>query len=209
MASRTGRAETRSRARDDIKKVMTVIERVRRWEKRWVTVGDTSLRIYKWVPIVDPRDEERQRVQTPTERQKARDRRRAQNRRKSQALLMLEINDDSNNSSLSDTSGARGEGSESPSRTPEHRQNISPSPPAQPKAEDSQPPLLGQEGMGAALSIVATDEPPMLTKEEPVAEVAPSQAPCSVPMFPRLAEEDSLDAPPLKRFCVDRSTTGN
>ncbi|KAM4697675.1 B-cell CLL/lymphoma 7 protein family member C [Rhinophrynus dorsalis] len=175
MAGRTGRAETRSRARDDIKKVMAVIERVRRWEKRWVTVGDTSLRIFKWVPIVDPRDEDKQRMQTPTERQKARERRRVQNRRKSEALLMLEINDDSNNSSLSDTSGARGEGSDSPIETPDRSQNVSPSPPIKLKTEDSQPPLLGQEGDGLVAACARTDEPPMLTKEEPVSESGKAQ----------------------------------
>ncbi|KAM8962481.1 B-cell CLL/lymphoma 7 protein family member C [Pelodytes ibericus] len=206
MAGRTGRAETRSRARDDMKKVMVVIERVRRWEKRWVTVADSSLRIYKWVPVVDPRDEEKQRIQKPSEQQKARERRRAQRRRaqrrrKSQALLMLQLNDDSNNSSLSDTSGKRGEGSDSRSQTPDH--SCSPSSPSKLKAEDSQPPLLGQERDGLVIGSVSTNEPPMLTKEKPLTELVKPQMTGPIPT---LLSEETLDAPPMKRFCSDNAS---
>jgi len=51
--SRSVRAETRSRAKDDIKRVMQAIDKVRKWEKKWVTIGDTTMKIYKWVPITN------------------------------------------------------------------------------------------------------------------------------------------------------------
>eukprot|EP00497_Spongosphaera_streptacantha_P003194 TRINITY_DN3838_c0_g1_i1.p1 TRINITY_DN3838_c0_g1~~TRINITY_DN3838_c0_g1_i1.p1 ORF type:complete len:137 (-),score=12.75 TRINITY_DN3838_c0_g1_i1:62-472(-) len=53
MSRSSFRLETRSRAKDEIKRVMMTIEKVRKWEKRWVHVGPPTctMNVYKWCPV--------------------------------------------------------------------------------------------------------------------------------------------------------------
>jgi len=55
MMSRSLRAETRSRGKEDVKRPMQKKDTVRRWEKKWITIHDTTMKIYKWVPVADER----------------------------------------------------------------------------------------------------------------------------------------------------------
>ncbi|XP_058710025.1 B-cell CLL/lymphoma 7 protein family member B isoform X3 [Poecile atricapillus] len=172
MSGRSVRAETRSRAKDDIKKVMAAIERVRRWEKKWVTVGDTSLRIFKWVPVADSKEKEKSKSSSST----AREPNGFPADTSANSSLLLEFqgavsaDENSNQSSLSDVYQLKVDSSPNSSPSPQQSESMSPAHTSDFRTDDSQPPTLGQETLEepSLPSSEVADEPPTLTKEEPV-----------------------------------------
>ncbi|XP_043106714.1 B-cell CLL/lymphoma 7 protein family member B-A [Puntigrus tetrazona] len=193
MSGRSVRAETRSRAKDDIKKVMAAIERVRRWEKKWVTVGDTSLRIFKWVPVVDTKEKDKSKVSVGGETQRKNFP--AEESSDNSCSVLLDFQDEnSNQSSLSDSYQHKVAADSSNNSSPQPSEPVSPVPQSLDyRTDDPQPPTLGQEIMEEPLlqSSEIADEPPTLIKED---------------LLPLTAQEDedSCGAPPLKRICTEQ-----
>ncbi|XP_067290349.1 B-cell CLL/lymphoma 7 protein family member B-A [Pseudorasbora parva] len=197
MSGRSVRAETRSRAKDDIKKVMAAIERVRRWEKKWVTVGDTSLRIFKWVPVVDTKEKEKSKVCVGGEKQRKSFP--TEEASDNACSVLLDFQDEnSNQSSLSDSSQLKIAADSSNNSS----EPVSPAPQSLDyHTDDPQPPTLGQEIMEEPLlqSSEIADEPPTLIKEDllPLTAQVPEDE-------DEDEDEDSCGAPPLKRICTEQ-----
>ncbi|XP_029468903.1 B-cell CLL/lymphoma 7 protein family member B isoform X5 [Rhinatrema bivittatum] len=165
-------------------------------EKKWVTVGDTSLRIFKWVPVVDGREKDKSKSSNTTARETNGFQSDPATAADSSPLLEFQ-DENSNQSSLSDAYPLKVESSTNSSPSPQLSESLSPAHTSDFRTDDSQPPTLGQESLeepSLPFSEVA-DEPPTLTKEEP----GPPKTQGTE------EEEEEPGAPPLKRICTEQN----
>ncbi|EOB04020.1 B-cell CLL/lymphoma 7 protein family member B [Anas platyrhynchos] len=113
------------------------------------------------------------------------------------AYCAVSADENSNQSSLSDVYQLKVDSSPNSSPSPQQSESMSPAHTSDFRTDDSQPPTLGQETLEepSLPSSEVADEPPTLTKEEPV------------PLETQVTEEEEdSGAPPLKRFCADQNS---
>ncbi|NXT53337.1 BCL7B protein, partial [Pluvianellus socialis] len=166
MSGRSVRAETRSRAKDDIKKVMAAIERVRRWGwfvHPFASGGSSDFR-FVFLSLL-------KKEKSKSSGSTAREPNGFPADTSANSSLLLEFQDEnSNQSSLSDVYQLKVDSSPNSSPSPQQSESMSPAHTSDFRTDDSQPPTLGQETLEepSLPSSEVADEPPTLTKEEPV-----------------------------------------